>query len=220
MSATTSREAERELVLRAREGDQRAFAALCEAERRRIWRITCSVARGAEAEDLAQEAIIRAFRAFNTYAGDAPFGAWLTRITVNIAHDHLRSAWRRRVTLREWLPADRETACPTGEAEKREMQRHVRAAVARLPEAQRTPIWLHYFEGYSLAEVSRLEQVPEPTIRSRVKAGQRKLARALRDQLPPEDVKPRHSDEEWTPSLAESAGSHSAIRIPHSAVDR
>src|SRR5690349_13059867 len=116
LSATSGREAERELVLRAREGDSQAFASLCEAERRRVWRITSSVARGAEAEDLAQEAIVRAFRAFHTYAGEASFGAWLTRITVNIAHDHLRSAWRRRVTLREWLPSDREAACPTGEA--------------------------------------------------------------------------------------------------------
>jgi RNA polymerase sigma-70 factor (ECF subfamily) len=199
LSVTAGREAERELVLRAREGDTQAFSALCEAERRRVWRITSSVARGAEAEDLAQEAIVRAFRAFHTYAGEASFGAWLTRITVNIAHDHLRSAWRRRVTLREWLPADRETTCPTGEAELRDLQRHVRAAVARLPEPQRTPIWLHYFEGYSLAEVSRLEQVPEPTIRSRVKAGQRKLARALRDHLPPEEITPRDSEAKWKP---------------------
>ncbi len=60
----------------------------------------------------------------------------------------------------------------------------MRQAVAGLPERQRVPIWLHYFEGFSLAEVARLESAPEATIRSRVRAGLRRLSLALDDLLP------------------------------------
>lgn len=178
---------EADLVTRARDGDAAAFVQLCEQHRTRVWRIVSSVAPGADGEDLAQEAILRAYRGLKRYQGEAPFAAWLCRIAVNVAHDHLRSAWRRRVTLCERVPADTVAAPehPEGLAERRELQRRVRQAVAGLPENQRVPIWLHYFEGFSLAEVARLEQTPEATVRSRVKAGLKRLSLSLRDLVPP-----------------------------------
>jgi RNA polymerase sigma-70 factor (ECF subfamily) len=143
------------------------------------------VAPGPDAEDLAQEAIVRAYRALGTYGGDAPFEAWLCRIALNAAHDHVRSAWRRRVLLFDRVPG----AAGEGDSleravERRELQRRVRQAVTGLPASQRVPIWLHYFEGFTLAEVARLEQVPEGTVRSRVRAGLRRLSLSLDDLLP------------------------------------
>jgi RNA polymerase sigma-70 factor (ECF subfamily) len=175
-----------ELVSRARAGDSQCFAALCERHRNRVWRIATSVARGPDAEDLAQEAVIRAYRALGSYLGHAPFGAWLTRIALNVAHDYHRSAWRRRVTLFDRLPVEDEEcgASAEGEAERRELQRRVRQAVAALPERQRVPIWLHFFEGFSIAEVARLEGAPEATVRSRVRAGLQRLSLSLHDLLP------------------------------------
>src|SRR5207247_2587561 len=70
-----------------------------------------------------------------------------------------------------------------GELERRELQSRVRRAVAALPERQRVPIWLHYFEGFALAEVARLERAPEATIRSRVRAGLQRLSLSLDDLL-------------------------------------
>src|SRR5437763_130713 len=75
---------------RALAGDARAFAALCDEQRARIWRIIATVARGPDVEDLAQEAIIRAWQARRSYRRDAPFHAWLCRIAVNAAHDYQR----------------------------------------------------------------------------------------------------------------------------------
>jgi RNA polymerase sigma-70 factor (ECF subfamily) len=174
-----------ELVSRARAGDARSFAVLCDRHRMRVWRIATSVAKGADAEDLAQEAVIRAFRALDSYLGQAPFGAWLTRIAVNVAHDYHRSAWRRRVTLFERHPLEDEGGeSAEGEVERRELQRRVRRAVAALPERQRIPIWLHFFEGFSIAEVARLENAPEATVRSRVRAGLTRLSHTLDDLLP------------------------------------
>lgn len=177
-----------EAVSRALAGDKTAFALVCERHRRRIWRIVTSVAAGPDAEDLAQEAVIRAYGALRGYRGDAPFEAWLCRIAVNVAHDFQRSAWRRRVTLLDVTPArSQEPGESTeGAAERRELQRRVRQAVALLPAGQRTPIWLHYFEGFAVAEVARLERVPEGTVRSRLRAGLRRLSLSLEDLLPGE----------------------------------
>ena len=176
---------EAELVESALAGDQSAFVLLCERNRARLWRIACSVARGPDAEDLAQEAVIRAYRALHTYQRQASFGAWLCRIAVNAAHDYQRSAWRRKVSLLEDAPAAAESvSSDAAELERRETQQRVRQAVASLPEAQRGPIWLHYFEGYAVAEVARLERTPEPTVRSRMRAGLKRLSAALQDLLP------------------------------------
>ena len=175
---------ESELLRRAQAGNSSAFAALCQAHRQRLWRVVSSVAAASDREDLAQEAIVRAFSALKQYRGETSFPAWLCRIAVNAAHDYQKTAWRRRVvpfpdSWDDFVPGEMlETL-----AERREMQRRVRQAVARLPSAQRIPIWLHYFEGFSLVEIGQLENVAESTVRSRVQAGLKKLAPHLSDLM-------------------------------------
>jgi RNA polymerase sigma-70 factor, ECF subfamily len=181
---------EAELARRARAGDAASFVTLCGRHQARVWRIAASVARGADLEDLAQEAIVRAYCSLASYRAEAPFEAWLCRIALNAAHDYQRSAWRRRVQLAEEVAGEEAGASPEGEVERRELQRRVRQAVAALPESQRGPIWLHYFEGFSLAEVARLEGVPEATLRSRVRAGLRRLSTSLADLLTAPEERP------------------------------
>ncbi|MGC4044491.1 MAG: RNA polymerase sigma factor [Armatimonas sp.] len=183
---------EEALVQRARGGDNDAFARLCEQHRRRVWHTVASVTRRpADADDLAQEAIVKAYKSLGAYRGDAPFSAWLCRIALNAAHDHQKSAWKRKVLFWHQHPSgdrpdepDDSALSLDDEALLRDRQRRVRAAVAELNERERSPIWLIYFEEYSLAEVARLEGVPESTIRSRVKAGLRRLQTRLGDLAP------------------------------------
>ena len=174
---------EQRLLIRAKDGDAEAFAALCAGYRQRVWRIAASVAKGADADDLAQETIIKAWCSLKGFRGDASFEAWLCRIAVNLAHDYRRSAWKRKVVF--WhqdieIP-ELETETLHDEAIRREMQRRVRQAVAALPEKHRTPIWLHYFEGFAIAEVARLENISESTLRSRVTSGMKRLSVSLED---------------------------------------
>ncbi|MBC8101170.1 MAG: RNA polymerase sigma factor [Cytophagales bacterium] len=185
------------LVRRAVSGDAGAFAALCEKHRKRVWRVAASVTRSAaDADDLAQEAFVRAFGAVRSYRPEASFEAWLCRIALNAAHDYQKSAWRRRVLL--WSassrsdqdaplasaqidPAGDTVVTPHQETERREIQRRVRAAVAELKPTESVPIWMIYFEEFTLAEVARLENTPESTIRSRVRAGMKRLEKKLGD---------------------------------------
>ncbi len=192
------------LVRRAVEGDALAFAALCEKYRLRVWRVAASVTKSsADADDLAQEAFVRAFGAVKNYRPEASFEAWLCRIALNAAQDYQKSAWRRKVlfwgTAREGReeptfvvePSSNLVVSPHQETERRELRRRVRAAVAELKPREAVPIWLIYFEEFTLAEVARLESEPESTVRSRVRAGLKKLERKLGDLrvfIQPEDT--------------------------------
>ena len=180
-----------DLLSRARQGDDEAFANLCERHRRRVWRTVSAVTRrGVDAEDLMQETFIKAYCALGSFRGEAPFSAYLTRIAVNVAHDFAKSAWRRRVQFwKENRPdePDLNALSVDDTAAQDEVKRRVRRAVATLGPKERVPIHLIYFEEFSLAEVARLEGIPESTIRSRVKAGMRQLERQLSDLTPGEN---------------------------------
>jgi RNA polymerase sigma-70 factor, ECF subfamily len=178
-------EDEIDLVRRAASGNSSAFVALCSAHRDRLWRVVSSVALPSDRDDLAQETIVRAFRSLSAYEGTATFAAWLCRIAVNCAHDYRKSAWRRRVIPLCGVADSAAEACdgPHEIAEQRELQRRVRQAVADLARAQRVAVWLHYFEGFSFAEIARLEGSSESTVRSRINAGLKRLASPLRDYV-------------------------------------
>lgn len=174
---------ESELIRNAKEGDSEAFILLCEQNNRRLWQIASTIACGSDREDLIQDTIIRAYTSLQSYRAEASFSAWLCRIAVNSAHDYHKSAWRRRVTLGlEDLDAGKTSGTELEEIVlRKELRKHINHAVAELPSHQRVPIWLIYFEEFSIAEISRLENVSESTIRSRVNAGLKKLAFALKD---------------------------------------
>jgi RNA polymerase sigma-70 factor (ECF subfamily) len=177
-----------DLVARAAGGDREAFAALCRRHQTRLWRITAGVARGADAEDLAQEAIVRAWCAIDTCRNASSFEAWLCRIAVNAAHDYHRSAWKRRIVFTGSaeidMPSDENMA---QDAERRELARRLRRAVAALPQRQCVPIWMHYFEQFSVAEIAELEKIAESTVRSRIQVGMRRLRNALDDLVAERD---------------------------------
>ena len=188
---------ESSLVHQAIAGDARAFARLCEKYRLRVWRVAASVTKSpADADDLAQEAFVRAFGAIRNYRPEASFEAWLCRIALHAAQDYQKSAWRRRVlfwgTVSQENLGHNDPACdirpaadsivtPHQEAERREIRQRVRAAVAELKSREAIPIWLIYFEEFTLAEVARLEGEPESTVRSRVRVGLKRLEKKLGD---------------------------------------
>jgi RNA polymerase sigma-70 factor (ECF subfamily) len=167
-----------QLVQRVQAGDRSAFDLLV---RRYQYRIAALVRRyirdEAEAEDVVQEAFIRAWRALPHFRGDAQFYTWLYRIAVNTAKNHLVSLGRRPATDDiddEELTAVREAerlhdvATPEHEALRSEMESLVLAAVDGLAPELREALTLREVEGLSYEDIAERMQCPIGTVRSRI----------------------------------------------------
>ena len=173
---------ERALLDRARAGDDSAFDALVRAHFGRAYSVAHRmVGNHEDAEDLAQEAFVKAHGGLAAYRGDAPFGAWVLRIVVHLARDRFRRRGRRpdegALVLDE--PAGPRGDEPGRALDRREMQRVVDDAIARLPERLRTPFVLRALEGLDYDVVAAATGVKPDTARTQVMKARRELARRL-----------------------------------------
>jgi len=136
----------------------------------------------ADAEDVAQEALLRAYRNFARLREPAKFRGWLVRITFRLALDRWRSAKRRERREAEWLQPEWRAAAPTAEdvAASREFQARLERAMEELPEQFRLVLVLAAIEGYTLEEVAAMLGVPMGTVKSRLFFARKKLLEKLR----------------------------------------
>jgi RNA polymerase sigma-70 factor, ECF subfamily len=143
------------------------------------YRVALSVLRNtAEAEDVAQEAMLRAYRNFHRLRERESFRAWLVRTSWRLALDRIRAAGRRE--RREQASFDdRREPDAEGVAAGQEFQRHVGAAMDALPEKLRIVMVLAAIEGYNTCEVARLLGIPEGTVKSRLHLARKQLAESL-----------------------------------------
>jgi len=142
------------------------------------------VARGvlrndADAEDIAQEALVKAFRNFADLRERDRFRAWLVRVSFRLALDRLRSSKRRGIREAEWI-REQERARPTESGTSHEFQQHLERAMAELPEKLRLVLLLSAMDGHSLEEVAMLLAIPVGTVKSRLFFARKKLAEKLR----------------------------------------
>jgi RNA polymerase sigma-70 factor, ECF subfamily len=147
------------------------------------FRIAQGVLRNAaDAEDVAQEALLRAFRKFHRLRDMTRFRAWLVRIAFRLALDRWRSARRRERRETEWSLPERRPAPPTTEeiAASSEFQAHLERALDELPEKSRMVLLLAAIQGYTLEEVAGMLGVPVGTVKSRLFLARKKLAEKLR----------------------------------------
>jgi len=142
------------------------------------------VARGvlrnsADAEDVAQEALLRAYRRFERLRDRGRFRAWLVRIAFRLAIDRTRSSKRREVRETLWSQA-----APRASAEDiaatSEFQAHLGRAMDELPEKQRLVLLLAAMEGHTLEEVAEMLGLPVGTVKSRLFFARKQLVEKLR----------------------------------------
>lgn len=141
------------------------------------------VARGvlrndADAEDVAQEAMLRAHRRFDRLRERTRFRAWLVRISFRMALDRVRAIKRRQAREAQWVLESSRNAVHQGE--NAEFQRQFDRAMEELPEKQRLVLFLAAMEGHTLEEVSLLLAVPIGTVKSRLFFARKTLAEKLR----------------------------------------
>ena len=145
------------------------------------------VARGvlrnsADAEDVAQEALLRAYRRFDRLRDRNRFRAWLIRISFRLAIDRLRSAKRREQRDVLWSQPAHQPPAVTAEdlAASSEFQVHLDRALAELPEKLRLVLLLAAMEGYTIDEIASLLSIPVGTVKSRIFVARKQLAEKLR----------------------------------------
>jgi RNA polymerase sigma-70 factor (ECF subfamily) len=174
-----------ELVERARAGDDDAFRVLAERHTRAIyraaWRITGN---SADADDVVQEALLRSYRALQTFDARASFTTWLHRIAVNCALDLLDSRKRRDARFEatdDLTSAVSKDASPDRVLLSAEIQRAIAGALETMSGNERTAFVLRHFEGVPLEEIGQILGI-------RMNATKNTIFRAvtkLREQLQP-----------------------------------
>lgn len=178
---------DRQLVDAVLAGNGEAFRVLVERESRPLIGVCRRILRDpVEAEDVAQEAFLRAYRSLGTYRGDGPFGAWITRIAVRIAAAHLLARGSLTELLDEQADGGGESAQqqaaagdPEAEALKGERRSTILDAIAALPMDQRRVMALRFYGDLSLQEIAEVTNRPVGTVKSRLHRG----LIALRDRL-------------------------------------
>jgi RNA polymerase sigma-70 factor (ECF subfamily) len=147
------------------------------------FRVAYGVLRNAaDAEDVAQEALLKAYRKFERLREPARFRGWLVRIAFRMALDRWRSARRREKREKQWEPAEQRSSGPTVEelAASSEFQARLERAMEELPEKFQSVVLLAGIQGYTLEEVSGMLGIPMGTAKSRLFFARKKLAEKLR----------------------------------------
>lgn len=179
------RERERELVARARAGDRGAFAALVHEHGDEVYTLARRLVGDPHlAADVAQEALIRAWKALPTFRGDAALSTWLHRITVNTAWTQRRRAGRHRaVSLDEVadVPAPMDQTHPEAAGELVELRHRIRAALDSLPDGSRQVVVLKDIYDWSHSEIAEALGISVSAAKVRLHRARARLARLLEE---------------------------------------
>ncbi len=176
---------EAQLIARAQQGDEEAFAALFELHKRRVYSLCLHMTRSAaDAEDLTQDAMLLFFRKLPTFRGESALATWLHRMVVNVVLMHLRKKRLQQVSLDEadegqdlpkrqyGITDQRLTACA--------LRVSLERAIASLPSGYRSIYVLHEIHGYEHAEIAQMVNCTPGNSKSQLHKARMKLRHLLR----------------------------------------
>ena len=185
-------ESDLSLVRRVQRGDKGAFDALVLKYQHKLVKLVMRYVRNpAEAEDIAQEAFIKAYRALPQFRGDSAFYTWLYRIAINTAKNAVVSRDRSPIEYNvdrnnndesyDMQGRMKDSETPEGLVLTDEIRSIVNAAIDALPEDLRTAIVLRELEGLSYEEIAAAMDCPVGTVRSRIFRAREAIDRRLRE---------------------------------------
>lgn len=188
------RKIDQALVERAQKGEHKAFELLVSKYQRRLTRLLSRFIKDEhEVNDVAQEALIKAYRALPNFRGESAFYTWLYRIGINTAKNYLVTSGKRPfvsadvandegdiLDLADQLADDH---TPEAEMMNREILETVEVAISKLPDDLRKAISLREMEGLSYEEIAQIMDCPIGTVRSRIFRAREVIAKDLRPLL-------------------------------------
>ncbi len=172
---------ERNLVARLRAGDREAFEKLMDLYEDRVYSLVHRMVGAADAEDVAQDALVEICKSVAGFRGDSALATWVHRVAANVCLEHRR---KRKVLF---VPLEEEAECeadPQGDPsialEACEVKGNVDAALGKLSEAHRDVVVLHELHGMTYAECARALGCPVGTVKSPLSNAFGKLRELLR----------------------------------------
>ena len=129
-----------------------------------------------DAEDILQEVYIKLLQCRQVFENDEHARAWLLRVTINLCKDMCKSARRRKEVLSAYpLPEQKFTFPAYG------IEDDLLELVLKLPDKYRLPLYLFYYEGYSVHEVAQMLELPEATVKTHLKRGREAVKKQLEE---------------------------------------
>ncbi len=187
VSRIEARSVERRLVEAAQSGDQKAYGQLIRQHQRRLMRFAIGLTGSFDvAEDIVQEAFVKAYQALKTFRTEYSFYPWLSTIARNLAYNHIHREEKKEsleaLQDKGYDPQSAELG-PLEQLMNDEGQRRFFAAVTALPTQFRSVFVLRHFEGMDYSEIASYLKIPPGTVDSRLYRARQMLLEALRDLL-------------------------------------
>lgn len=182
------------LVRRAAIRDPAAIRQITTENNQRLFRTAWSILKNhSDAEDVVQEAYLKAFRAMDDYEGAASLSTWLTKIVVNTALDRKRSVYRRQTDILHQDVAmldeyrarytQSSISSPESSLARKELSNLLKSAIANLPDDYRTVFVLREIEGVSVNETALALDLSEAVVKTRMRRARQKLREALTPEI-------------------------------------
>ncbi|GGH75970.1 ECF RNA polymerase sigma factor SigW [Compostibacillus humi] len=180
----------KERIKQVKKGDQSAYREIVELYQNKIYQHCYRMLGNVhEAEDIAQEAFIRAYVNIDSFDERRKFSSWLYRIATNLSIDRIRKRkpdyfLDAEVKGTDGLDMYSQMAAsdrtPAEELESNELQRYIHKEISELPPKYRSIIVLRYLEEFSLQEISEILDIPIGTVKTRIHRGREALRKRLR----------------------------------------
>jgi len=173
---------DRSLVLRTRQGDDEAYGDLVSRHQTPVFNV-CYRLMGErrEAEDMSQEAFIRAYERLATFDVERPFGPWIRRVATNLCLNRIKKSKPVQFHLDDEFDEPVETHNPGPEGQRIRVEREIeiRSAILELPPHYRAAIELRHFQDLTYTEIAETLDIPMSDVKSHLYRARRELAERL-----------------------------------------
>lgn len=177
--------AEKSLILQVQKGDLEAYGEIVRSYQDSVFSVCLRILGNTqEAEDLTQDAFLRAYRNIAYYDPSRPFGPWMRVLAANLCYNHLKKARLEQAPLedeRDRIPEDSQHG-PESLLELSQEQQELYQKIWQLPENQRITLELRHFQGMSYQEMADALDLPLNTVRSHLYRARQKLAELLEEE--------------------------------------